>query len=446
MHNKLVQTSMAVAILMASMPAAAVSYGAIDPRSLAMGGVGVASGNGGNAGFVNPALLAIDQEYDGIALELPILYGRVADPDDLITAADDFNTADYVGKFSDAVDQLNLSVDEVALNSSLVNDLAFQLRVDNEKDAVSAASRNLLKGLATMSGKPLIGEAAAGFVVALPSKTLALSLQARGRLGGGGIAEFTDTDKTNLNDILDQVDAIDVADETTYDNIENIADEASTTQLTSNLQTRFAAIAEVGLSIAREVSISGHKFSVGITPKYVQINLYHFGFYGNELDNAEPQITDGEQTYTDINVDFGLAKDFGNGWKMGFAVNNLLSKEYETKPNSDQMTPEILSIGPQARLGVAHSNEWVTVAIDADLNAADPIGYEAETQYVGIGAELDIFDTVQLRVGYRSNLKDSDTSVPTVGLGLSPFGLHIDVAVAANQNEISASTQLGFRF
>jgi len=446
MRKNIIQASVVAALLAASMPAAAVSYGAFDPRSLAMGGVGVASGSGGNAGFINPGLLGINQEYDGFTLELPMLYGRAADPDDLITAADDFNTADYVGTFSDALDQLNISVAQVQADSNVINQPGFQTRVEDEKEAVSEASRGLLGGLKSMSGKPIIGEAAAGFVIALPSKTVGLSFQARTRLAGGGIAEYTDEDDTNLNDILNQVDAIDVADDTTYVGIENIADTASTTQLTSNLQTRIAVISEVGISIAREFTVAGHDVSVGITPKYVQINLYHFGFFGNELDQAEIELSDGEKIYTDMNLDFGMAKDFGNGWKMGFAVNNLLSKEYETQPNSVQMASETVSIGPQARLGVAHSNEWVTVAVDADLNAADPIGYEAETQYVGIGAELDIFDTLQLRLGYRSNLKDADTSVPTVGLGLSPFGLHIDIAVSGNENELSAAGQLGFRF
>ncbi len=110
------------------------------------------------------------------------------------------------------------------------------------------------------------------------------------------------------------------------------------------------------------------------------------------------------------------------------------------------MNASSIKIGPQARAGVSHQTEWVTVALDADLNSAEPVGYESATQYVGIGAELDIWDTVQLRVGYRHNLEDSDTSVPTVGIGLSPFGIHIDLAAAANDNEVAVSGQLGFRF
>ncbi|HFC54222.1 MAG TPA: hypothetical protein ENJ43_07285, partial [Gammaproteobacteria bacterium] len=62
--------------------ALAAPFGTFDPRSLAMGGTGVASGTGANASFYNPALLANEQR---VIVEFPIIGFQVADPDELVS-------------------------------------------------------------------------------------------------------------------------------------------------------------------------------------------------------------------------------------------------------------------------------------------------------------------------------------------------------------------------
>ena len=52
----------------------------------------------------------------------------------------------------------------------------------------------------------------------------------------------------------------------------------------------------------------------------------------------------------------------------------------------------------------------------------------------------------QLRAGYRANLSNSDRSVTSAGIGFSPFGVHVDLAVAGNDNEVGIAAQVGFRF
>ncbi len=74
------------------------------------------------------------------------------------------------------------------------------------------------------------------------------------------------------------------------------------------------------------------------------------------------------------------------------------------------------------------------------------MNFDTSTQYAGIGVELDAFDLFQVRLGYRHNLSDSDTSVASAGLGFSPFGVHIDVGVMGSSNEVALGVQTGFRF
>jgi hypothetical protein len=64
-----------------------------------------------------------------------------------------------------------------------------------------------------------------------------------------------------------------------------------------------------------------------------------------------------------------------------------------------------------------------------------------------LGAEFDAWRWAQLRVGYRYDIKRNYPGLPSVGLGLSPFGIHIEVSAAyANGKEAALSLQTGFRF
>src|SRR5690606_41160112 len=103
-------------------------------------------------------------------------------------------------------------------------------------------------------------------------------------------------------------------------------------------------------------------------------------------------------------------------------------------------------IKPQPRLGVAHQTSWSTVALDLDLVENDPIGYGEGSQYAAFGVELNAFDILQLRGGYRANLVNSERNIASVGVGLWLLGLHVDLAVAGNENELGASAQLGLSF
>ncbi len=107
-----------------------------------------------------------------------------------------------------------------------------------------------------------------------------------------------------------------------------------------------------------------------------------------------------------------------------------------------------IELKPQARLGMSYHRSWVNLGVDVDLTKNKPVaeGFDKETRFAAIGAELDLIGTLQLRIGYRHDLTGNYEGMPSVGLGFSPFGLHIDVAVAGNSKEAAAGAQLGFNF
>lgn len=415
LNKRLFLTAAACTAILTATTAAAVPYSSFDPRSFGMGGVGVAAGTSANAVFFNPALLSAAPEGEDFSLELPIIGGRVADPNDLVDAVDDFNDTDPISAF------------ETAVNNYIVSPTAAN------ETAVSTTGATLISQLQNLSDKILQVEGDAAFVVGKPGRGMGFSVFANAYVVGGTLGTITNTDLAAIQQTID---------DTTDGNLATIPSDP-TGSLTSSVSARFATLAEAGVALSRELDLFGG-IAVGITPKYVEVKTYDYRFVGNEIDTADIDLDQGEQSDTDFNVDVGVAKDYGNGWKAGLAVRNLLSREYTTVLDNK------LKIEPMARLGISRRNEWITVAADLDLTENEPAGFESKTQYAAVGVEFDVFDTAQLRLGYRHNMSDlpsdMEAGVASAGFGFSPFGVHIDASVAGNSDEIGGALQLGFRF
>lgn len=129
-------------------------------------------------------------------------------------------------------------------------------------------------------------------------------------------------------------------------------------------------------------------------------------------------------------------------------IKNLIPQDYETVPIGENGLVETVSLEPQARVGVAYSGGFYTVAADLDLTENDPVGLEEGSRFLSVGGELDAWGWAQLRAGYRHDIVDSDRSTASVGIGLSPFNsaFHIDLAVAASDSSVGAGLRIGSRF
>ncbi len=117
--------------------AAAVPFGMFDARTMAMGGVGVASGPQ-FATFNNPALLATADEIHEWFLLAPTLSQQLGDPD---------NVEDNLAAFQQAADTLDG-------NNNAVNQAAVQQQLDALDGSLYSTSRN------------------SAFVLAIPSRIL----------------------------------------------------------------------------------------------------------------------------------------------------------------------------------------------------------------------------------------------------------------------------------
>jgi hypothetical protein len=410
--KKAIQFASALALMTAGAGAAALPFSSFDARSYAMGGAGVASGTHANAVFLNPALLALEGKAENYSMELPVIGGRTSDPGNLADAIDEFNEVEPVGVFQDAV------------NAYIATPNA------GTAATVQSAGDQLIEQLESISGDILSADADVAVVVGVPHRKYAMSAFVDVHVIGGAVGEATEEDIAAIQQTID--DAL---------NAQAITDPTDT--FTSSASARFSRITEVGVSIAQNFDALGG-IAVGITPKLVGVRTNDFLFVGSEIDTAEVSMSDTQESDFGVNLDVGLAKAWGDSWRAGFTVKNLLAQEYETVLGNE------LKIEPMARIGVAYRNSCLTLASDLDLTENESTGYDPRTRYASLGAELYLFELFRVRLGYRHNLSDvpagSETDLMMAGLGFSSFGANVDVAAAGNGDEFGAALQLGFRF
>jgi hypothetical protein len=423
MSSRPLKLAASAALLMSSSAVLAIPFGSFDTRSMAMGGAGVAVGSPDAAPLFNPALLSVAKDEDDFAMILPTVGIRVADPSDLRSGIDTTQTA--LTNLDNAVTALNKM--STSGNATIV---ANNLRAVNTQ-------------LATLSNKPITADAGIATVIAVPSKKLGAAFFANGTVTAGGI--FSYTDSATLNSLANDADLCAANQSTNAMQCNNVKT-FKTSSLTSGVHFKGVQLGEFGFALSHEFQIAEHSVAFGITPKIVKAKLFDTTVLVNDTNQSNVTTSDNVADYSMFNFDLGVAKNYSNGWRTGFVIKNVIPQTLDFK-RAQVATGEQLTLKPQARIGVSHANSWSTVALDVDLTKNDPAGFEQSTQYVALGGELNAWDWAQLRAGYRMDMVNSERSVASVGLGLSPFGVvHVDLAVAGNANEIGASFQMGVHF
>lgn len=413
MSRKVFAGSVAAGLTFVSQTIFAQPFNTFDPVSMAMGGVGVALPIPTTANLYNPSLLSSfraerDEDF-AIGLSVGV---RAYDQDELLDLLDD--VADDFDNLEGLVDQVNLGFGDPA---SIRTELA-------------AAARRLDASLTAAHGKSAQVELGGALLANLPRDRWAIGLTASGQMTVGARIDYQDSQYLN-----DLADAAANAQPVNYDGA----------QLKSEAQLLGAAIGEFGLSFAKRVELFGQDVSLGITPKYVQVETI---YYASRIDNVDVDEVDADDYRTShggFNLDIGLLKEFENGVYTGLVAKNLIGRDYDTVALNG--VAHTISLRPQLRAGIGYDGGWFRLAADADLTKNKPLAFEDGSRYVAVGAELSALGWAQLRAGYRFDTVDSDRNVVSVGFGLSPFKVvHFDLAVAGNSNEIGASAQLALTF
>lgn len=415
--------SLLFSALMVAMSSASAIDNTVDPRSLGMGGAGVASANGLNALYQNPGALS-GLSKESFTLEFPVSV-RLLDEGDL----------------TNNLDTLNSSANSLSNAMS-----AFQA---NPTQANALVASNALTGfnnsMALVSNKSLMGVFSAGTFLAIPSKNFSFALKLDGRADFAGVFNYSNADQTQIATIANDLNAC-ATNPANCAAVTGVDAAGQITNLTSEFQIRGAVIGEVGMTAASRIDSWGN-VDIGITPKFMKITTFDV-VAGAQSGNTNATSTSGNtKSDSAFNIDLGAVKSYntsnGDLIRAGVVVKNMLSKSIQTSLGNN------IEIAPQVTLGGSYGNDWYTGTIDLDVikNKAMIPGFTHESQFVRLGAELDAAGWAQIRLGYRHDLAGNYTGLPSVGLGLNLKLVNIDLSVAAaSKKEVAAALQIGTHF
>lgn len=447
MMKKVLALSIGIAV---SAPTFATQFNANGARSMAMGGVGVASGRGVEAAFYNPALLS-KQKSDDYELILPYFSLDAADDDNLIDEFDDFD--DKVDELDEALDAFDTVIETQDSNNAIA-----------AADRLSAALEDINSELASFDNKALRVDPGIGAGFAKPGKNLGYAFYAYNETKIAGRFLYADSDSAVISEYADTLSdlAADIQNDGTFDPADygNIYDANNNRLRTPDFQSSIAmvglAISEIGIALSHEFEIGGRAIALGVTPKLVRVDAALLdiiaveeddeGDLSSGLDDFNDEFDDAKADDTNANVDIGAAYQMGQ-WMFGATVRNLIPVDYDLE--NDTIPDLVYEMKPHARAGASWSNDWVVVAADIDLTEQETLipNVNLDTRFLSVGAEFELWDTLYLRAGYRDNLGSAELDTLTVGFGLD-FGLTLDFAAVVSEDgdEAGFSAQIGGRW
>ncbi|MHA0902113.1 conjugal transfer protein TraF [Enterobacter ludwigii] len=401
MDNKLLTQSLIAAGLIAAIPYASASSNGFDARSSAMGGVGVASAHFGAAPLTNPALLATSREQDKISLIAPSIGAQASDPANLIDGFDDVTTA---------WDNL-----ENALGSG------------NEAEAAG----KLADSVAGLAGEHANANLGLSMVLAVPDDELPVALSVNSWAKGHARALVSQSDLDYLDDVAKGI---------------IIPGKDDLDKLTSRAEGMAALVTEYGVTVAHPFTLGELPVGVGITPKIQRIETWNYNVAINNYDSSDLRDGNWQHQTMSANIDAGFFASVTPEWMVALSAQNLFENKVKTREINGYQPAFI--IRPELTAGTAWNNERVTLSADIDLTPVSNFQYVDKNQYAAFGVELRAADWVQLRAGYRLDMRGNDRRVVTGGVGLSAGeAMQFDLtAMAGRDRTIGGVAQFTFHF
>ncbi|AJQ97237.1 conjugal transfer protein TraF [Gynuella sunshinyii] len=214
-------------------------------------------------------------------------------------------------------------------------------------------------------------------------------------------------------------------------------------------------ITELSLAMGRDFKIAEEEFSAGAAIKMQQITVFEKNVIYSEIENdasnaVDEAINENQKEYFRFNADLGVVKSFDYKGQItaGAVIKNIVPWDLESASG------QTIKLRPQVRIGAAHQTRFTTLVADLDVTENKPMDIGVATRYLSLGAELNAYDWAAFRIGYKNNLSESDSSAVSLGLGLTPFGVGVDLSVwgspSDEESEIAknagAMAQISIRF
>ncbi|MFI5346849.1 MAG: conjugal transfer protein TraF [Elusimicrobiota bacterium] len=388
--------SAVLAFLIAAAPAGAVEWNTMGPRSMGMGGAGVALAQGPLASYWNPAALGRATE-NSYGFSMP-----------------------------------------VSVHAALTG-----TAIAGAKDLQNAQSNCTSLGAAACQAQinVALGE------LANPTNGLRVDGSAGGDFKVGKIAFFA-------NGFLD-AGAVPRIDQT-HNGTNPGAPATYIGNNTSALIVKGARILEFGAGYGHELPFAPGVF-LGGDLKLMRAQVGYANYLiiqnNNNSSNIISNLKTGAVDSSNIGIDAGALWDvertFQNArWqpRVGLTGRNLNNPKFSQPASAaaDGVGGKY-AVNPQARLGLAISPlHWWNIAADMDLTRnLTPVDGVASRQ-LGLGTEVNVFNrtwiNIPLRFGLARNL-ETGTNMLTAGAGLNFLHLMVDFAGEASGKRIDTQTQ-----
>src|SRR5690606_5146449 len=227
---------------------------------------------------------------------------------------------------------LESALDNFTSNPSTGNLSSLEASLGEVQQSVT----ELDDSLKNISGNPLSANLGLNFALAIPSKKFAAALSVGGSAGVSGRVKYSQADSDlftsyvpEVQGLIDFVEAgqigslpeseiidyrpfLDDANTISNPNFLNLTENAKDPSLTSSVQLVAYAIADVGISFAREFEFAGEKVAIGITPKLQKISTFHYVAQVDGFDEVDSDdLKDSQEDYTRANLDIGASYRFG---------------------------------------------------------------------------------------------------------------------------------------
>ena len=454
----------------------AVTFLSFDPRSMAMGGTGVATAKSYNATLFNPALLAATSQEHQVYFVRPYIGARLIDRDDFLDSMDHYKDNDAEQAFELAFDRAKRRLENGTLSSQ-----------DLRK--VADAASQWLDDVNQLSDKPLRASASYGISFGKTDRHIAwgahhqaytvlgaqIKVAARdNRLiqqGIDGLNLLANLEEAILEadidaDLLKQLIKDSIASDQTSDKLKAYLEQPEITELIETLGGTVSSLLEIassfrnGLpdSFASTIQVEGANvkenslgaaFTLPNSPaiklggniKAMNIATIDLEKPIEDFEYEDIDERENRREYNSLNFDLGAYYQLSQRIALGAVVKNLLPKDYKTARGNT------VRYRPLARLGLAYQHRKLKVAADLDITQNDPLGFDPERRYLGLGAEWQFSRLTALRAGFRTDIHNEE-ELFSLGLGLGSTRYHADIAIAraGGNDAYGLALQAGLRF
>ena len=403
---------------------ASTTYGVFDARTMAMGGVAVASANNDNAQFYNSALLAFNDEIEERTRDarfwFPMLSPQFARA---VIDAENIYSDDLYNALSRSVAEFNGAQDPTTARN------------------VANVSADLRGSLQSIRDRELFVDAYAGVSLSEPGKFVGAGFFLGGRVLVSGTPTITSADLDLLNAYEEGLlfvasnGAEGQARPELFDANGALIDPQG--NYDSSVAAAGLTIIEVGVASSHQIEIFGQKIAAGWTFKAINVRTFEDV---QRFDNQRVDLSRSEERDSGINFDIGAVKDFGNGWRVGLAIKDIIPRDYATTAGTR------IKLRPRPRVGVSYQRGDWQFAADADMVASQPLVGINGVQEVAVGAEWVVKPWLRLRSGYRHDLNGGRRGAISVGIGTLWKRFAADVAFLNGSQSLGMALQFGVAF